>query len=61
MVEWLMTDDLERIWKEAVVDWDTIPQFVCKDREKTLKSSVKIARVPSKIRSDRVPNTILKH
>jgi hypothetical protein len=51
-----MDDDLERIWKEAVI----IPTFVWMAWGKPWKSSVRIAGVPAEIRIENLPNTSQK-
>jgi hypothetical protein len=49
-IEWLMINELEKMWMEAVVDWsDTVPIFVWETEENQEKSPVN-TRVMNRLR-----------
>jgi hypothetical protein len=55
-----MTDDLERIRKEAIVtNRSTNPGNACKDQGKFRNTSVSVTGVFTKIRTGHLPNTVL--
>jgi hypothetical protein len=57
-----MNNELERIWKEAVVAYRKCDPGVCLDGlRKITKTSIRITDVPDESRTLQLPNTILDH
>jgi hypothetical protein len=57
----LVKNQLERIWKEAVMAYSKHYSHMCLEKMRGKKSSVKIADVLAEIQTKQLPNTGLEH
>jgi hypothetical protein len=57
-----MTDELERIWREAVMAYSRYYPSICLEGlRETTKTSVRIPGVPAEIQIKPLPNASLEH
>jgi hypothetical protein len=57
-----MNDEMERIWKEAIVAQSKYyPRIFLEGLKKTTKNTVRTAGVAAETRTEHLPNTSLEH